>query len=84
MAKTSNTKVVATGVETQEALQKIIDAGCDFVQGYVFSKPQPIENLVALSPGIVWSMPLGVKKSELAQLSAGDSNLTDINKKKSS
>lgn len=84
LAKTSNTKVVATGVETQEALQKIIDAGCDFVQGYVFSKPQPIENLVDLSPGFVWSMPLGVKKSELAQLSAGDSNLTDINKKKSS
>lgn len=34
-------KVVAEGIETQEQLDLLIAAGCDFGQGYLFSKPIP-------------------------------------------
>ena len=41
MAKSLNMKTVAEGVETQEHLEKLQALGCDFAQGYLFSKPQP-------------------------------------------
>jgi len=64
-----------------EALQKIINVGCDLVQGYVFSKPQPIEDLIDISPDFKWPMPLGFKKQE----DDVDSENTDsiLNKKSS-
>lgn len=84
LAKTSNTKVVATGVETPEALQKIIDIGCDLVQGYVFSKPQPIESLIDVSPEFKWQMPLGVKAQDSRDEENSDSNVSSLMKMKSS
>lgn len=81
LAKGSGAKVVATGVETPEALQKIIDVGCDLVQGYVFSKPQPIEDLIDVSPNFKWPMPLGFKKHDEEEDS---SNVREILNKKSS
>lgn len=41
MAKSLNMKAVAEGVETQEQLESLQVLGCDFVQGYLFGKPQP-------------------------------------------
>ncbi|MGL4726165.1 MAG: putative bifunctional diguanylate cyclase/phosphodiesterase [Scandinavium sp.] len=41
MAKSLNMKAVAEGVETQEQLESLQALGCDFVQGYLFGKPQP-------------------------------------------
>ncbi|WP_324722611.1 putative bifunctional diguanylate cyclase/phosphodiesterase [Lelliottia sp. JS-SCA-14] len=41
MAKSLNMKAVAEGVETQEQLESLKALGCDFVQGYLFGKPQP-------------------------------------------
>lgn len=41
MAKSLNMKAVAEGVETQEQLENLQALGCDFAQGYLFSKPQP-------------------------------------------
>jgi len=41
MAKSLNMRTVAEGVETQEQLINLQALGCDFVQGYLFSKPQP-------------------------------------------
>ncbi|WP_230352782.1 bifunctional diguanylate cyclase/phosphodiesterase [Lelliottia sp. WAP21] len=41
MAKSLSMKTVAEGVETQEQLESLQALGCDFVQGYLFSKPQP-------------------------------------------
>ena len=35
--------VVAEGVETENQLRLLKDAGCDLVQGYYFSRPLPAE-----------------------------------------
>lgn len=39
MAHQLGLKVVAEGIETQEQCDILIDAGCDYGQGYLFSKP---------------------------------------------
>ncbi len=37
--------VVAEGVETQETMDLLITAGCDLFQGYLISRPLPLEEL---------------------------------------
>lgn len=39
MAKELNVKSLAEGVETEEQLKFLISKGCDYIQGYYFSKP---------------------------------------------
>lgn len=39
LAKTMNMEVVAEGIETKEQLDFFLEKGCDFCQGYFFSKP---------------------------------------------
>jgi len=39
LAKIFNLKTVAEGVETKEQLNFLLENGCDFFQGYYFSKP---------------------------------------------
>jgi EAL domain-containing protein (putative c-di-GMP-specific phosphodiesterase class I) len=41
MAHKLGKKVVAEGIETQEQLKLLVSAGCDFGQGYLFSRPIP-------------------------------------------
>ena len=41
MAHTIGTKVVAEGAETQEQVDFLTDCGCDYIQGYYYSKPLP-------------------------------------------
>jgi EAL domain-containing protein (putative c-di-GMP-specific phosphodiesterase class I) len=36
-------EVVAEGVETQEALARLTELGCDTVQGYFLGRPQPTD-----------------------------------------
>jgi len=45
MAHSLGKAVVAEGVETQEQQDYLISKGCDFLQGYLISKPLPIELL---------------------------------------
>ena len=47
MSKSLGKEVVAEGVETKEQLQQLTELGCDFIQGYYFSKPLPSESLVS-------------------------------------
>ena len=43
--------VVAEGVETENQLQLLKDAGCDMVQGYYFSRPLPPQEFEELLSG---------------------------------
>ncbi len=48
MARALCMKVVAEGVETADQLSFLEDIGCDFVQGYLTGRPQPVEEATAL------------------------------------
>lgn len=41
MSKSLNLTIVAEGVETERQLAYLTQAGCDVIQGYVYSKPMP-------------------------------------------
>ena len=49
MSHSLDLTVVAEGVETKEQLQLLENLGCDFVQGYYFSRPIPAERLLEFS-----------------------------------
>lgn len=48
MAQGLNLNVIAEGVETEDQRQILISNGCTHFQGYLFSKPVPIEDFDAL------------------------------------
>lgn len=47
MAKVLDVQVVAEGVETRAQLAVLSELGCDFIQGYFFSKPLRADDLVS-------------------------------------
>lgn len=49
MAHTLRLKVVTEGVETQAQLEFLRQFGSDYVQGYMFSRPQPLERILPLA-----------------------------------
>lgn len=51
MAHKLNIKVIAEGIETVEQRDMLLAAGCDYGQGYLFSKPVPAEEFEALIKG---------------------------------
>jgi EAL domain-containing protein (putative c-di-GMP-specific phosphodiesterase class I) len=48
LAHSMNLKVVAEGVETEEQLEVLRRQGCDYVQGFLFSRPVAAEEFVPL------------------------------------
>ena len=48
MAQSLNLSVIAEGVETEEQRQLLLNSGCIHYQGYLFSKPVPIDEFEAL------------------------------------
>ena len=46
LAQALDLSVVAEGVETEGQMQFLLDNGCKAFQGYLFSKPVPLENLL--------------------------------------
>jgi EAL domain-containing protein (putative c-di-GMP-specific phosphodiesterase class I) len=48
MAKNLELNVIAEGVETEEQRELLVNEGCTHFQGYLFSKPVPIEQFEAL------------------------------------
>ena len=43
-----NLNVVAEGVETEELKDLLKNLGCEYIQGYLFSKPLPAEEATKL------------------------------------
>ncbi len=48
MAKAVGIRIVAEGVETNEQLAFLREQGCDEVQGFLFSRPLPVDQLMAV------------------------------------
>lgn len=48
LAVSLNLSLIAEGVETEEQRQLLVSLGCNCFQGYLFSKPVPFTELVAL------------------------------------
>lgn len=59
MIKDLDIKIVAEGLETTDMVEKYSLLGCDYIQGYYFSKPLPKDKFLAF---------LGDAKVELAKL----------------
>ena len=45
MARNFSLRVVAEGVEDKHTMDRLIDLGCDIIQGYFISKPKPPEDI---------------------------------------
>lgn len=48
MAHRMNLRVVAEGVEQKDQADRLRELQCDYVQGYLFAKPMPIDRFAAL------------------------------------
>jgi len=48
LAKTLNIKVTAEGIEDPSQLEAVVELGCDFLQGYLFSRPKEASELRTL------------------------------------
>ena len=46
MLRSLNKKIVVEGVETAEMVKLLSDIGCDYLQGYYYSKPVPPDDFV--------------------------------------
>ncbi len=46
MLKRMNMHIVVEGIETKEMLDEFVALGCDYIQGYYFSKPLPVEDFI--------------------------------------
>jgi len=47
MAHKLGIKVIAEGIETEQQRQLLLEAGCDFGQGYLFARPMPADEFKA-------------------------------------
>ena len=46
ISKKMNVEIVAEGVETADQAKIIIDLGCDHIQGFLYSKPTSVDNII--------------------------------------
>jgi diguanylate cyclase (GGDEF)-like protein len=61
MARALGVRVVAEGVETDSQLERVQELGCDLVQGYLFSKPVPPDQLAQLLRADPWRRVLTIQ-----------------------
>jgi EAL domain-containing protein (putative c-di-GMP-specific phosphodiesterase class I) len=52
MSKAMGLSVIAEGVETEEQRDCLARMGCNSIQGYLFSKPLPLEEFQLLLSGL--------------------------------
>ena len=46
MLKRMNKKILVEGIEEKRALDRFTEIGCDYIQGYYFSKPLPVNDFI--------------------------------------
>ena len=51
MIKDMDMEIVAEGIEDEKTLKKFEEMGCDFIQGYYFSRPLPKDQFIAFVKG---------------------------------
>ncbi|MCY1704691.1 putative bifunctional diguanylate cyclase/phosphodiesterase [Pannonibacter sp. SL95] len=68
LARTLDMTVVAEGVETEEQKVMLASAGCQMLQGYLFSRPKPVLELA--DQGFIQLMP---KQGAMPEVSTGSS-----------
>lgn len=66
LARWMGLDVVAEGVETREQLERLRAIGCDYAQGYYFSKPMPCKDITQL-----------VKEHKFSEVPAGVQGLCE-------
>lgn len=54
LAKNLDLQVVVEGVENEEHLEKLVELGCEYLQGYYFSKPVPGEEFLHYVESGMW------------------------------
>ena len=68
MAHTLGLRVVAEGLDTEEQMAFLKEQGCDELQGFLFSRPLPVDQINTwLEENQVWSLP--AQQSGYAKLS---------------
>lgn len=54
LSKAMNMEVIAEGVETVEQMNFLAHMGCYSYQGYLFSRPLPLDDFELLMPNFIW------------------------------
>ena len=61
--------VTAEGIETKDQAKILVEMGCDFLQGYMISKPLPVDDFIVFVPGYK-CRPYGAGKLEKEEAGA--------------
>ena len=46
MLKDINMEIIVEGVETEDVANQVIELGCDYIQGFYYARPMPVERLL--------------------------------------
>ncbi len=64
LAETLGMETTAEGVEVQDEIDLVRDLGCSHIQGYVYGRPAPADQIAGrLASGEAHALPIGVKVS---------------------
>ena len=39
-------EIIVEGVETEDVANQVIELGCDYIQGFYYARPMPVERLL--------------------------------------
>ena len=74
LAHTFKLRIIAEGAENAEQVARLANLGCEFVQGYFFSKPVDLNRANVLLQDHYANAPFAVKKRPLLAFSKAATN----------